>query len=93
MGYLGLDQTPVKEENLLQRLFWPSDHAGETDYLGKQGFWVCWAVATVSLVLMLVQGHWILAAFNFIVFGLGGMGVREHDQPAAVFVAAAFWLN
>ncbi len=93
MGYLGLDQTPVKEENMLQRLFWPSDHAGETDYLGKQGFWVCWSVAAVSLILLLLQEHWILAVFTFVVYGLGGTGVREHDQPAAVFVAAAFWLN
>jgi hypothetical protein len=31
MGYLGLDQSPVKDDNMFQRMFWPSDHAGETD--------------------------------------------------------------
>ena len=93
MGYLGLDETPVKDDNMFQRLFWPSDHAGETDQLGQQGFWVCWAVAVVSFVVLMVQGHWLLAPFTLLVYGLGGIGIREHSQPAAMLVAIIYWMN
>ena len=93
MGYLGLDETPVKDDNLFQRLFWPSDHAGETDQLGQQGFWVCWVVAGISFLLLLVQGHWLLAPFTLLVYGMGGIGIREHSQPAAMLVAIIYWMN
>lgn len=93
MGYLGLDETPIKDDNLFQRLFWPSDHAGETDQLGQQGFWVCWAVGSVSFLLMLARGHWLLALLTLLVFGLGGTGIREHSQPAAMLIACIYWLN
>jgi len=93
MGYLGLDGTEVKDDNLFQRLFWPSDHAGETDYLGKQGFWVCWAVAAISLLVLTLQGNLWVALLQFSFFALGGIGVREHDVPAAVLVATGYWIN
>lgn len=93
MGFLGLDETPVKDDNLFQRLFWPSDHAGETDTLGQQGFWVCLVVGVISLAGLSLQGHWILGVFTFLFYGLGGVGVREHSQPAAMLVALAYLLN
>ena len=93
MGYLGLDETTVKDDNLFQRLFWPSDHAGETDMLGQQGFWVCWGVGVVSMLVLLAQGHWILALLTLLVYGLGGVGIREHSQPAAMLIACIYWLN
>jgi hypothetical protein len=93
MGYLGLDQTEVKEDNIFQRMFWPSDHAGETDALGKQGFWVCFGIAIISLVTLLVQGHWLIAPLPLLFYGLGGIGVREHSQPAAVLVAIVYLLE
>ena len=93
MGYLGLDQTEVKDDNMFKRMFWPSDHAGEADTLGKQGFWVCLLIAAVSLITVTLQGHWILALLTAAFYLLGGIGVREHDQPAAVLVAAIYILN
>ncbi|ADW69934.1 hypothetical protein [Granulicella tundricola] len=93
MGYLGLDETTIKDDNLFQRLFWPSDHGGEADQLGKQGFWICLGVAVVSLLVMLMQGHWFLALLTFAFYALGGIGVREHDQPSAILVAVAYILN
>lgn len=78
---------------MFQRMFWPSDHAGETDSLGQQGFWVCWAVAVVTLVLLMVNGHYWLAMLQFAFFALGGVGVREHSVLAAALVAVAFWTN
>ena len=93
MGYLGLDQTVVRDDNMFQRMFWPSDHAGEADTLGKQGFWVCLAIAILSFVVITAQGHWLLGPFTALFFLLGGAGVREHDQPAAVLVAVAYVMN
>ena len=61
--------------------------------LGKQGFWVCLGIAVMSLIVVTFQGHWILALFTALFYLLGGIGVREHDQPAAVLVAATYVLN
>jgi len=93
MGYLGLDQTEVKDDNLFQRMFWPSDHAGEADTLGQQGFWVCVVIATATFVPLLIQGHWIAGLFIGIFYFLGGIGVREHSQPAALLVAITYILD
>jgi hypothetical protein len=93
MGFLGLDGTEVKDDNLFQRMFWPSDHAGEADTLGKQGFWVCWIVGFVSMLMLSFQGQPIAGLFTLAFFCLGGIGVREHSQPAAILVAAAYLLN
>ena len=93
MGYLGLDETPVKDDNLFQRMFWPSDHPGEADTLGQQGFWVCTVIAAMSCVVLVLQGHPILAVFTGGFYFLGGIGVREHSQPTAILVAVAYILE
>ncbi len=93
MGYLGLDETPVKDDNMFQRLFWPSDHAGETDSLGKQGFWVCFSIGIFSMLGAMMRGHPFLGLLTGLFYVLGGMGVREHNQPAATLVALAYLLN
>jgi hypothetical protein len=90
MGYLGLDESPVKDDNLFQRLFWPSDNASDTDALGVQGFWICMIAATLSFVELLVSGNWIVALLALAFFALGGMGVREHNVAAAILVAVAY---
>jgi hypothetical protein len=74
-------------------MFWPSDHPGEADDLGKRGFWLCAAIAVLSMAMMMLQGNLILAGITAVFFLLGGMGVREHSQPAATLVAAAYILN
>jgi hypothetical protein len=94
MGYLEPDATgEVKQDNMLQRLFWPSDHAGEADQLGKQGLWACLVVALVSFVVLSLQGQWIPGLVVLCFYGLGGIGVREHSQIAAVLVAVTFCIT
>jgi hypothetical protein len=93
MGFLGLSEPIEKQDNILQRLFWPGDHAGEVDSLGQQGFWICVFVAVISSVVLVFQGHWFVALLNFTFFSLGGIGVREHSTTAAVLVAIAYVLN
>ncbi len=92
MGYLGLsDSDPLeKEDNLFRRLFWPSDHAGEADTLGQQGFWICCFVAITSFVALSFQGYVLIGLLALVFFGLGGIGVREHSTAAAVLLAVAY---
>ncbi len=93
MGFLHLDQTEVKDDNMFQRLFWPSDHAGETDYLGKQGFRVCAGIAVLSLIVSTAQHQPIIGLLTFVFFVLGGIGVREHSTAAATLVAVVYIIN
>ncbi len=93
MGFLELDGVKVKDDNLFQRMFWPSDHPGEADALGKQGLWVCWIVGVLSLLTLTVGGQPVTAVLTLAFFVLGGIGVREHSQPAAVLVAGVYGLN
>ena len=93
MGFLGLDQTPVKDDNMFQRMFWPSDNAGDTDTLGKQGFWICFAIGVLSGLILVGHGQLFTGLFTAFFFCVGGMGVREHSQPAAIFVAIAYAMN
>jgi hypothetical protein len=60
--------------------------ADDVDYLGTQGFWICVVVATFSLVLLAFSGHEILGAAVFLLYFLGGVGVREHSRFAATVI-------
>jgi hypothetical protein len=93
MGILGLTEPAEKEQNIFQRLFWPADHAGEVDFLGQQGFWICMLVAAGSFIVLAIQSHWLIAILTLAFFALGGVGVREHSTAAAVLVAFAYLLN
>ncbi len=93
MGFLGLDQTEVKDENFFQRMFWPGDHPSDTDALGQRGFWICLAVAVLSFAVSAWGGQWIAGLLVFAFYLLGGIGVREHSQPAAILVTAAYLLG
>lgn len=93
MGYLGLSEPVEKQDNLFRRIFWPGDGAGDVDALGQRGFWLCAAVGTISFVLFVAQGHWLIALLTLAFFWLGGVGVREHSTAAAVLVAAAYLLH
>ncbi len=90
MGYLGLDETTVKDDNLFQRLFWPSDNPSDTDALGVQGFWICIVVAAFSTIVLLLTGNLLLALITLAFFVLGGIGVREHSVSAAILVSVAY---
>lgn len=93
MGYLGLSDPVEKQDNLFQRVFWPSDDASSVDMLGQQGFWICAGIAVISFLLLLVQGHWVIGILTFAFLVLGGIGVREHSTAAAILVAGAYLLN
>ena len=68
-----------KDDNLFKRLFWPSNHPGEVDALGQQGFWICLIVGLVSGVMLLLTVHPFIGLLTMAFFWLGGIGVREHS--------------
>lgn len=91
MQSLGLSESPPKTENRLKSLLWPSIESGaDVDYLGSQGYWICFAVAIVNLAVSLIAAHPIMAALSVLFYFLGGVGVRERDIYAAGMVFIVF---
>src|ERR1035441_3921590 len=74
-------------------LFWPSIQSGaDVDYLAVQGFWVCTIVGLMSLVF-LAAAQPITAILVFLLFHLGGVGVREHNPFAAAIMLAYYLVD
>lgn len=88
MQTLGLSDSTTRSESRLKSLFWPSIQSGaDVDYLAVQGFWVCTIVGTVSLVFLALGAHQpITGLLVFLLFHLGGVGVREHNPFAAAII-------
>jgi len=84
MQTLGLSDSTTRSESRLKSLFWPSIQSGaDVDYLAVQGFWVCTLVGATSLVFLMIARQPITAILVFLLFHLGGVGVREHNPFAA----------
>src|SRR5260370_3753202 len=89
MQTLGLSDSMRRSDSRLKSLFWPSiQSSSDVDYLGAQGYWVCAVIAAISLVVLVISGHPLLGGFVFLVFYLGGVGVRERSRYAAGCVLA-----
>ena len=87
MQTLGLSDSSTRSESRLKSLFWPSIQSGaDVDYLAVQGFWVCTLVGGMSLAFLLLAGQPITGVLLFLLFHLGGVGVREHNPYAAAVV-------
>jgi hypothetical protein len=88
MQTLGLSDSTARSDSRLKSLFWPSIQSGaDVDYLAVQGFWVCTVVGIVSLFFLAVSAHQpIIGVLVFLLFHLGGIGVREHNPFAAAIV-------
>lgn len=85
MQTLGLSDSTTRSEGRLKSLFWPSIQSGaDVDYLAVQGFWVCTFVGLMSLVFSTLAGQPVSGLLVFLLFHLGGVGVREHNPFAAV---------
>jgi len=88
MQTLGLSDSTTRTESRLKSLFWPSIQSGaDVDYLAVQGFWVCTIVGVMSFVfLAFLAGQPITGVLVFLLFHLGGVGVREHNPFAAAII-------
>jgi hypothetical protein len=94
MQTLGLSDSMPRSESRLKSLFWPSvQSSSDVDYLGAQGYWVCAAIAVLSFIVLLISGHPFLGGFVFLVFYLGGVGVRERSRYAAGCVLVLYVMD
>jgi hypothetical protein len=92
MQTLGLSDPTPRSEGRLKSLFWPSIQSGiDVDYLAVQGFWVCTIVGGMSLVFSVFAGQPVTGVLVFLLFHLGGVGVREHN-PFAAAVMLVYYL-
>lgn len=91
MQTLGLAESTPRTENRLKSLFWPSiQTATDVDYLGVQGFWVCFVIASISLVVLILTGHPITGVFVFLFNFLSAVGVRERSRYASAMALAVY---
>jgi hypothetical protein len=89
METLGLSSKPQKSDNIFQRLLWPTIYNQyDVDLLGQQGFWVCIALGTLSGVLLLLTGQFLVGLLTVFVFFAGACGVRERSVSAASVIFA-----
>ncbi len=94
MQTLGISDSTPRGESRLKSLFWPSIESGvDVDYLAVQGYWVCTIVAVLSLVFMFMARQPIWAVITFLLFHLGGVGVREHSRFAATIAFVYYVIN
>jgi hypothetical protein len=94
MQTLGLSDSTPRTEGRLKSLFWPSIETGsDVDYLGRQGFWVCTAVAIMSFVFFLVAGRFIIGAVILLFYYLAGVGVRERSRYAAAIAFITYLVD
>lgn len=94
MQTLGLSDSMPRTEGRLKSLFWPSvQSSSDVDYLGAQGYWVCAVIAAISLIVLALSGHPLLGGFVFLIFYLGGVGVRERSRYAAGFVLISYLMD
>jgi hypothetical protein len=89
---LGLSDSTTRSEDRLKSLFWPSIQSGaDVDYLAVQGFWVCTIVGVLALIFFTLASQPISGLLIFLLFHLGGVGVREHN-PFAAGIMLAYYL-
>jgi hypothetical protein len=94
MQTLGLSDSMPRSESRLKSLFWPSiQSSSDVDYLGTQGYWVCAIIAVLSYAGLVLSGHLFLGGFVFLVFYLGGVGVRERSRYAAGSVLVMYTME
>lgn len=91
METLGLSNSTPRADKRLKNLFWPSIQSQtEVDYLGTQGYWVCAAVATIGLFTLAFNDQPIAGLAVFLLYFLGGVGVRERSRYAAAIVVVLY---
>ena len=94
MQTLGLAKPIPRMESRWRALLWPEIRSEvDCDYISRQGFWICSAVATVTLVVGALSGFIWESAFESTFFFLAGVGARERSKVAAGAAFAAYFMN
>jgi hypothetical protein len=90
MQILGLADSTPQPESRAKVLFWPAvRNETDVDHVTRQGFWICFVIAFVTLCVGFLLGTaaFFLYAFQAVFFFLSGIGIRMRSVFAA---SAAF---
>ena len=91
MQILGLSDSTPKTEGRLKALFWPTiRNDGDVDYISQQGFWVCFALASFTLIIGVIGSQNLFILFDVLYMFLAGVGVRQLSRFAAAVVFANY---
>jgi hypothetical protein len=97
MQTLGLSGRDDRSDGRLKSIFWPKvENAWDVDYLGQQGFWICFLIAAFQLLFSLFTGNPLLIVVGVAggsIYFTGGMGVREKSWPAAAVIFACYFVD
>jgi hypothetical protein len=97
MQTLGLAGEPKRSDGWLKSIFWPRvENAWDVDYLGSQGFWVCFFIALFTFGLALLSANpavILLGLTGALIYWAGGMGVREKNWIAAAIIFFIYLLD
>ena len=94
MQTLGVSRPEEREDNLFQRLFWPTvRNQYDVDVVGRRGFWLAFAVGALSGIILLASGSWFIALLTASVFLLGAAGIRERSTPASATIFTLYFLG
>jgi hypothetical protein len=97
MQTLGLQGESKRSDGRLKSIFWPTvENAWDVDYLGQQGFWICFAIAVFQLVASVFTLNPIVivtGGLGSLLYFIGGMGVREKSWPAAAVIFACYLID
>lgn len=95
MQTLGLSGESKRSDGRLKSIFWPTvENAWDVNYLGQQGFWICLVIAlfqTIGTALLGSALFLVLGGCTFVIFVIGGMGVRQASWPAAALIFTIFF--
>src|SRR3954447_9716094 len=93
MQTLGLSESTPRSEGRLRALLWHTiRNSGDLDYVTQQGFWVCFAVSSLTLGVSLFAKSFA-GGLDVLFFFLAGVGVRERNQTAGIAAFSAYLLS
>lgn len=94
MQTLDVSSEPKPTNRLLKRLFWPTvENGSDVDLIGRQGFWVCFVVATAWTIGSFFMPHTLLGLLIGATYFLGALGIREQSISAAVLAFFCLFLD
>jgi len=94
MQTLGISDSTPRTESRWRALFWPTIRSeGDLDYVSRQGFWICFVVAVVSLIFGAFTGVFFASLFDVLFFFLAGVGIRQQSRIAGIAAFVAYFLT
>lgn len=94
MQTLGLSDSTPRTESRWRALFWPTiRNEGDFDYITTQGFWICFIVGVVTIIVTAISGSLFMGLFEGVFFILAGVGVRQRSRVASVAAFSSYLLS